>query len=102
MNKYSIHKTPWGEEIIQTRTLESLSLFWPLQYGDIVELDGPEGAECWAVNRSSEGWYLHKIDGATVATRHPCIHSLDGMAEFIGAILEWENAYAKDGRPSRY
>lgn len=77
-----------------TRSVESLSLLWPLTYGDIIELDGPEGGECWRVDRSSAGWYLHKLDGATVATRHPSIHSLDGMADFIHAILEWSKGYA--------
>ncbi len=70
-------------------------MFNPLTYGDIIELDGPVGGECWRVDRSSYGWYLHKLDGATVATKHPLIHSIDGMQDFICAILEWSKAYSK-------
>jgi hypothetical protein len=77
-----------------TRSIANLSLLWPLAYGDILELDGPEGGNIWRVDRSSAGWYLHALDGATVATRHPKIHSIDGMADFIYAILEWSKAYS--------
>ncbi len=77
------------------RDIAQISLFNPLNYGDTVILDGPEGSAAWTVDRSSAGWYLKADDGATIATRHTAIHSLDGMGEFIGAILEWSTAYSK-------
>src|SRR6266487_4224923 len=75
-----------------TRSIENLSLLWPLAYGDIIELDGPEGGNLWRVDRSSAGWYLHQPDDITA--RHQTIHSIDGMVDFIYAILEWSKAYS--------
>lgn len=75
------------------RSIESLSLLNPLNYDDALELEGPEGGNLWIVNRSASGWYLHKPESKI--DRHPSIHSLDGMAEFIGAILEWAGGYSK-------
>jgi hypothetical protein len=66
------------------RDIAALSLFNPLGNGDAIELDGPTGGELWLVKRSAYGWYLQR-DGGHI---HPTIHSIDGMAEFIGAILE--------------
>jgi len=75
-----------------TRSVESLSMLWPLTYGDVIELDGPDGGECWRVERSSAGWYLHRPNDIT--DRHQNIHSIDGMADLIYAILEWSKGYA--------
>jgi hypothetical protein len=67
-------------------------MFWPLSYDDTIDLEGVEGGNLWQVNRSSAGWYLHRADDRSII--HPAIHSIDGMSEFIGAILEWAKAYS--------
>ncbi len=82
------------EKITPTRSVESLSMMWPLTYDDIIELDGPEGGNLWQVNRSSAGWYLHRPESKL--DRHPTIHSIDGMADLLYAIFEWSKGYGSN------
>jgi hypothetical protein len=71
------------------RTIESISLPNPLSHDDTIVLDGPAGSEVWTVKRSNYGWALKNEKGNV----HPTIHDLDGMAEFIGAILDHAKGY---------
>jgi hypothetical protein len=73
------------------RSVESLSMLWPLADGDRLELDGPAGGNLWQLSRSSAGWYLHKPGNRI--ERHPTIHGIDGMGDLIGAILDHAKGY---------
>jgi hypothetical protein len=66
----------------------------PLSVGDTIELDSPSGGHVWTVYRG-QGWGLKsktKLSEQTVI--HDTIHDIDGMADFIGAIIEWSKAYS--------
>lgn len=76
-----------------TRSIDSLSMLWPLTYGDIIELDGPQGGELWRVDRSSGGWRLHRP--GNICDRHPTIFDIDSMVGLIEAILQNAGGYSK-------
>jgi hypothetical protein len=86
VNGVTVNNQP-TKQMKTIRDIAAISLLNPLNYGDAIELDGSRGSDLWIVDRSSAGWYLKLDDSATVATRHPTIHSIDGMLEFITAIL---------------
>ena len=76
---------------LNQRSVDEISMLHPLAYGDTIELDGPDGGNLWTVYRGQYGWGLKDED----CTVHRSIHDIDGMADFIAAILEWAKAYSE-------
>lgn len=68
------------------RDLASVSMFNPFNVGDSVELDCSTGGLLWVVGKGGYGWKLHAP--TNINWIHPTIHDIEGMADFIGAILE--------------
>ena len=74
-----------NQDPIMCRDLAAISMFNPLYALDYVELDGPNGGEVWIVRIGGYGWQLRAVSDNRL---HPTIHDIQGMSDFISAILE--------------